>query len=160
MTEEQLPHWDMTVVYPNLESEEFKKGFKSALSDIDGLVELFDQHGIKKRDAEPLDEKSVTAFEAVVNHYNEVLEGIQTTNAYIMSYITTDSYNTEAQARFSTMQAKQVQLQMLATRFSAWIGSLDVESLIERSEIAKEHAYMLRKAKIQWKCMGETVRQF
>jgi pepF/M3 family oligoendopeptidase len=125
----------MTVVYPNLESEEFKKGFKSALSDIDGLVELFDQHGIKKRDAEPLDEKSV--------------EGIQTTNAYIMSYITTDSYNTEAQARFSTMQAKQVQLQMLATRFSAWIGSLDVESLIERSEIAKEHAYMLRKAKIQ-----------
>jgi pepF/M3 family oligoendopeptidase len=149
MTEEQLPHWDLTVVYPNLESKEFEDGFESALSEIDGLVELFDQHGIEKRDPEPIDENSVTAFEAMVNRYNEVLEGIQTTNAYIMSFITTDSYNTEAQARFSTMQAKQVQLKLLATRFSAWIGSLDVEGLIERSEIAREHAYMLRKAKIQ-----------
>jgi pepF/M3 family oligoendopeptidase len=149
MTEEQLPHWDLTVVYPNLESKEFEDGFESALSEIDGLVELFDQHGIEKRDPEPIDENSVTAFEAIVNRYNEVLEGIQTTNAYIMSFITTDSYNTEAQARFSTMQAKQVQLKLLATRFSAWIGSLDVEGLIERSEIAREHAYMLRKAKIQ-----------
>jgi pepF/M3 family oligoendopeptidase len=149
MTEEQLPHWDLTVVYPNLESKEFEDGFESALSEIDGLVELFDQHGIEKRDPEPIDENSVTAFEAIVNRYNEVLEGIQTTNAYIMSFITTDSYNTEAQARFSTMQAKQVQLKLLATRFSAWIGSLDVEGLIERSEVAREHAYMLRKAKIQ-----------
>lgn len=149
MTEERLPHWDMSVVYPDLESKEFDSGFESALQDIDGLVALFDQYGIEKRDPKPLDDTSVEAFEAVVNRYNTVLEGIQTTNAYIMSFITTDSYNTEAQARFSTMQAKQVELKLLATRFSAWIGSLDVEGLIERSTIAKEHAYMLRKAKVQ-----------
>ena len=149
MTGEKLPHWDMTVVYPDLESKEFNEGFEAALQDIDRLVELFDQHGIEKRDSVPLDQASVEAFEAVVNRYNTVLEGIQTTNAYIMSFITTDSYNTEAQARFSTMQAKQVELKLLATRFSAWIGSLDVEGLIERSDLAKEHAYMLRKAKVQ-----------
>lgn len=149
MIDVRLPHWDMTVVYPELESKEFEEGFESALNEIDGLVELFDKHGIEKREEMPLDEVTVEAFEAVVNRYNAVLEGIQTTNAYIMSFITTNSYNTLAQARLSSMQAKQVQLKLLATRFSAWVGSLDVEGLIERSQLAKDHAYMLRKAKVQ-----------
>jgi pepF/M3 family oligoendopeptidase len=149
MTEAQLPHWDMTVVYPELESKEFDEGFESALNEIDGLVELFDEHGIEKREDVPLNEVTLEAFEAVVDRYNAVLEGIQTTNAYIQSFITTDSYNTQAQARWSTMQAKQVQLTLLATRFSAWVGSLDVEGLIELSPTAKDHAYMLRKAKVQ-----------
>jgi pepF/M3 family oligoendopeptidase len=149
MTEAQLPHWDMTVVYPELASKEFEEGFDSALNEIDGLVELFDKHGIEKREDVSLNDVTLEAFEAVVNRYNAVLEGIQTTNAYIMSFITTNSLNTVAQARWSSMQAKQVQLKLLATRFSAWIGSLDVEGLIERSQIAKDHAYMLRKAKVQ-----------
>jgi pepF/M3 family oligoendopeptidase len=149
MTEGKLPHWDMTVVYPDLESKEFEEGFESALNEIDGLVELFDDHGIEKREKLPLDQATVEAFEAVVNRYNTVLEGIQTTNAYIQSFITTDSYNTQAQAKWSTMQEKHVQLTLLSTRFSAWVGSLDVEGLIELSPIAKDHAYMLRKAKVQ-----------
>ena len=149
MTELQLPHWDMTVVYSDLESKEFEEGFVSTLNDIDGLVALFNEHGIEKRDGLPLDDATVEAFEAVVNRYNAVLEGIQTTNAYVQSFITTDSYNTIAQARWSSLQTKQIQLQLLATRFSAWIGSLDVEGLIEISPIAKDHAYMLRKAKVQ-----------
>ena len=149
MADTKLPHWDMTVVYPDLESTEFEKGFDSAIIDIDGLVEIFDKFGIEKKDNVPLDEATLKAFEAVVNRYNDVLEQIQTTNAYIMSFITTDSYNTLAQAKWSSLQTKQVQLTLLATRFSAWVGSLDVEELIERSQLAKDHAYMLRKARVQ-----------
>jgi pepF/M3 family oligoendopeptidase len=149
MADTKLPHWDMTVVYPDLESTEFEKGFDSAIIDIDGLVEIFDKFGIEKKDNVPLDEATLKAFEAVVNRYNDVLEQIQTTNAYIMSFITTDSYNTLAQAKWSSLQIKQVQLTLLATRFSAWVGSLDVEALIERSQLAKDHAYMLRKARVQ-----------
>ncbi len=149
MADTKLPHWDMTVVYPDLESTEFEKGFDSAIIDIDGLVEVFDKFGIEKKNNVPLDEATLEAFEAIVNRYNEVLEQIQTTNAYIMSFITTDSYNTLAQAKWSSLQAKQVKLTLLATRFSAWVGSLDVEALIERSQLAKDHAYMLRKARVQ-----------
>lgn len=149
MADTKLPHWDMTVVYPDLESAEFEKGFDSSIIDIDGLVEIFDKFGIEKKDNILLDEATLEAFETVVNRYNYVLEAIQTTNAYIMSFITTDSYNTLAQAQWSSLQAKQVQLTLLATRFSAWVGSLDVEALVERSQLAKDHAYMLRKARVQ-----------
>lgn len=149
MAEEQLLHWDMTPVYPNLESQEFEAGFEATIQDIEGMVELFDKYGIEKKDEVPLDEATLEAFEAVVNKYNEVLEGVQTTNAYIMSFITTDSFNTLAQAKWSTLQTKQVQLSLLSTRFSAWVGSLDVEGLIVRSQLANEHAHMLRKAKVQ-----------
>ena len=37
-----------------------------------------------------------------------------------------------------------MQLSQLDTRFTAWIGSLDVEALIERSAVARDHAFMLR----------------
>ena len=39
-------------------------------------------------------------------------------------------------------------LSQLGTRLTAWIGSLNVEVFIERSPVAREHAFMLRKAKI------------
>ena len=104
---------------------------------------------IRKKDNLPLDDDTVEAFEAVVARFNEVLETIQTTNAYIQSYLTTDSRDTTAQSFWSTLQAKQVRLSILGTRFSAWVGSLDVEGLIGRSNVASKHAHMLRKAKTE-----------
>ena len=31
MPANELPRWDMTVVYPSLDSEEFKEGFESTI---------------------------------------------------------------------------------------------------------------------------------
>jgi pepF/M3 family oligoendopeptidase len=149
VSNQTLPHWDMTVVYPSLESPEFEAGFEETLAEIDRLVALFDEKDIAKKDHVPLDESTIRNFETVVNQFNEVLEGIQTTVAYIQSYLTTDSRDDKAQAAWSSLQPKQVQLSLLGTRFTAWLGSLDVEGLIEKSSLAKEHAHMLRKAKIE-----------
>jgi pepF/M3 family oligoendopeptidase len=38
-------------------------------------------------------------------------------------------------------------LSQLGTRFTAWIGSLDVEALIAQSALARDHAYALQRAK-------------
>ncbi|MCH7587085.1 MAG: M3 family oligoendopeptidase [Chloroflexi bacterium] len=149
MPANELPRWDMTVVYPSLDSEEFKEGFESTIKIIADLIELFETFDIRKKDNLPLDDDTVEAFEAVVARFNEVLETIQTTNAYIQSYLTTDSRDTTAQSFWSTLQAKQVRLSILGTRFSAWVGSLDVEGLIGRSNVASKHAHMLRKAKTE-----------
>src|SRR5207253_3076815 len=51
-----------------------------------------------------------------------------------------------AQARQSELSQHLVELQKLGTRFVAWLGSIDVEALIERSALAREHAFPLRKA--------------
>ena len=146
-TRSTLPHWDMTVVYPSLESVEFETGFQSAIQAIEQLVALFDEHNIGLRERAPLDEATVQSLETVLLHFNTVLEETHTLGAYIASFVTTDTRNELAQAKRSELQQHTVKLSLLDTRFTAWIGSLDVGELIERSAVASEHGFMLRKAK-------------
>jgi oligoendopeptidase F len=149
MTERDLPHWDVTVVYPSLESKEFEQGFHQAAEAIRDLCALFDQEGIKHRKEISLDNEPILSFEKVITRLNEVLMTVRTTYAYVRSFITTDSRNDLAQAKWSILQQELVHLTVLETRFTAWIGALDVEELIQRSQIARDHAYMLRKAKLR-----------
>ncbi len=145
-----LPHWDMTVVYPSMDSPEFAEGFSSVVHDINDLAKLFDTHQIMKQASPPsLDGHTVQAFETVIQRYNAVLEAKRTLSAYITCFVTTNSHDALAQARLSELQQSGVVLAQLSARFTAWIGSLDVETLIERSRVAREHAFMLRKAKVR-----------
>ena len=56
-----LPRWDMTVVYPGLDSPEFAAGFDAVVADIARLGELFDAEGVGRREPAPLDEATVAA---------------------------------------------------------------------------------------------------
>jgi pepF/M3 family oligoendopeptidase len=144
-----LPHWDMTVVYPSLTSPEFAEGFQSLIQRISDLEQLFDTHNIAKREAAPLESATVQAFETVIEHYNAVLEAHRTISAYISSFVSTNSRDDEAQARLSELQQQTVRVTQLDTRFTAWIGSLDIEALIAQSSVAQDHAFMLRHEKKQ-----------
>jgi pepF/M3 family oligoendopeptidase len=144
-----LPHWDMTPIYPGMESVEFADGFSNVVQDIENLTKLFDDHHIMKLPAAPaLNQDIIQAFETVIEHYNTVLEATETLAVYIMCFVTTNSHDTVAQAKLSELQQSMLILSQLGTRLTAWIGSLDVEALIERTSIAREYAFMLRKAKI------------
>ncbi|MDQ3704889.1 MAG: M3 family oligoendopeptidase [Chloroflexota bacterium] len=147
--ETKLPHWDMTVVYPSLDSPEFEQGFSVLTGSIEELARLFDERKIEKSEPAPLDNETVSAFEAVVNRLNEVYKDTMTLGAYIRGFTTTNSRDNLAQAKLSELQNATVVLSKLSTRLTAWIGSLDVEELISRSQVAADHTYMLRKAKEQ-----------
>jgi len=146
-TRSTLPHWDMTAVYPSLEAVEFETGYQSAIQAIEQLVALFDEHNIGLQEPTTLDEATVQSFEMVLQRFNTVLEETHTLGAYIASFVTTDTRNELAQAKRSELQQHTVKLSLLDTRLIAWIGSLDVGELIERSTLAREHGFMLRKAK-------------
>jgi len=149
MTNNFLPHWDVSTVYPGLDSPEFEAGLKGTIKDIHDLVELFDEHEIKEQKNLPLEDSTTITFEKVVSRLNEVLDKVRTIRAYIHSFVSTNSRDTLAQEKLSIFQPEMVKLGILSTRFSAWVGGLDVEALIERSSQAREHAYYLRKVKIQ-----------
>ena len=144
-----LPHWDMTVVYPSLESNEFEAGFQSVIDKIADLGKLFEQHKIEKRDPASLDDAATQSFETIIHSINAASEDVRTMMAYINSFVATDSRNNLAQTKMSELQQHVVRLQMLGTRLTAWIGSLDVDALVNRSQVARDHAFMLRKAKIE-----------
>ncbi len=144
-----LPHWDMSVVYPGLESPEFQAGFARVLQDIQDLTSLFDACHVEKQQALAIDDETIKNFETVLQRYNEVLAENKTLNTYISCFVNTNTFDTLAQARMSELQQASVMLAQLGTRFTAWIGSLDVDTLIARSHSARTHTFMLRKAKAQ-----------
>jgi pepF/M3 family oligoendopeptidase len=148
-TTQTLPHWNMDVIYPGLNSAEFEQSFAHVVQDIRDLSQLFDAHSISKQPSQPLDETTIATFETIVERYNSVLESTHTLSAYLTCLVSTNSQNTLAQARKSELQQSLVTLSQLGTRLTAWIDSLDVEALISRSTLAREHAFMLRKTKIR-----------
>src|SRR5262249_20889276 len=148
-TTSALPRWDMTVVYPGLDSAEFDQGFRAVADEIAGLSTLFNELHIEQQPAAPLTPELVRVVETIIERTNTVLADVQTLSAYISAFVTTDSRDDIAQGKFSELQQHTVRLSQLTTRLVAWIGSLDVEALIAESAVAREHAFALRQAKIR-----------
>lgn len=139
-----LPHWDLSGVFPGLDTPEFDTAFKDAVSAIEELVRVFDEREIAQRPASPIAEGDIKTFDYVLLAYDSVLRQTITLNAYIQSFVSTDSRDSKAQARLSELQGHTLQLKLLGTRFTAWIGSLDIEALMRGSSLAQGHELMLR----------------
>lgn len=142
-----LPRWDMSTVYPGLDSPEFQRDFQSLIAEMEDLAALFDREGIGEQASIPVNNDTVASFDAVTGKLNSVLEHLRTVHVYIYAFITTDSTNDRAQATMSELQQHMVLLSKLETRYAAWIGSLDVEALEGRSHVARSHSFFLTKTK-------------
>ncbi len=84
----------------------------------------------------------------MIDLYNAVLRMIRQLEGYLFCLVEADTWDEQVQAAFAELQQRRVPLTRLAARFTAWIGSLDVEALIERSEVTREHADPLRRTKL------------
>ncbi|MDW8207673.1 MAG: M3 family oligoendopeptidase [Chloroherpetonaceae bacterium] len=144
-----LPRWDMTAIFPSLESAEFVQAFDGVVREIGALADLFDRHHVRRRDDGGVDASFVAAYEEVTCALNGLLERVDTLGAYIGCFTTTDAQNEEAQRRESLLNAHMVLLDRLHTRYVAWVGSTDVAALQAASEVARDHGYFLRRAQVQ-----------
>src|SRR5581483_9427474 len=131
------------------ESPEFEDGVQRLIQQINDLAKWFDDNWIERLDRTPDDGAPVKLLDETLTRFNAVLDALTLNYAYVNAFVTTDSRNTLAQAKLSTLQMHNVTLSKLGTRLTAWLGSLDVEALIDQSQIAREHAYTLRRAKIE-----------
>ena len=145
-----LPHWDLSVVFPGLDSPDFAQGFARAIAKVDTLQALFDTHEIGNPGVKRLfDEETVAVFESVIVQINDTMDLVYELVAYINSFITTDSRNDLAQSTLSRIQLQGVRLSQLGTRLTAWLGQLPAEELKAQSPVAADHAYALEKAHLQ-----------
>src|SRR5215210_2203725 len=140
----ELPRWDLSALFPGLESPEFGDGFDRLLSGIEGLARLFAEVGISATSTSQSETAPVADFERVLNALNDVSQQLESMGSYLYGCISTDSRNEPAQARFNQFQERAVVLDKLQTRFTAWVGTLAIEELVERSTLAAEHNYPLR----------------
>src|SRR5215217_5175203 len=140
----QLPRWDLSALFPGLDSPEFAEGFDRLLSGIDHLAQLFEDVGISAASTSPSETVPLADFERVLNALNDVSQQLESMGSYLFGCISTDSRDELAQARFSQFQDRAVALDKLQTRFTAWVGILPIEELVKRSTLAADHAFPLR----------------
>jgi pepF/M3 family oligoendopeptidase len=145
-TRVDLPHWDMTPLYPALESPAFVAAFEELIRRIGDLRPRFDAAGIRKTDSPEVTGDVVAAFDDVLTQLNEIAELGRTVRGYLHAHITTESRNDLAQGRNSELQMHFVEVDKLSKRLTAWLGTLDVDTLIERSQIAKDHEFFVRRS--------------
>ncbi len=157
-----LPHWDMTTIYPSLESPEFMQAFAAVERMLDDLTTVFDEahvgegsagakRGVRRtrgggQSKDAKDGALVADVERVIERLNTVTAEYRTVSSYIYSFVATNSRDTLAQARQSELQRQGVRLAQLRSRFIAWVGTLDVEAIIAQSPVARAHAFTLREA--------------
>lgn len=162
MTETQeLPRWDLTNIYPSLDSEEFAQANQSFKQQVDDLAEYMQAHNMDP-DA-PLAEtdpaKLAAAIRGFIERINKALELGFTLNAYIMSFVATDSFNQTAAKAMSVWQPVAVKAQQLGNVvFKAWLAKLadQIDEVIALDEVLQEHAFVLKETISQSKYMMST----
>lgn len=139
------PHWDLSNVYPSLESKELESAVAESISQLDAF-EHFLTARISKADAStPVVELGALLGEAV-DRLNKFYELMVTIAPYIQSFVATDSRNTLAVKKMSEYQMVIVRATTLATQFQAWVGKLApvLEAAIETNPTCREHGFSLK----------------
>jgi pepF/M3 family oligoendopeptidase len=139
------PRWDLTSVYPGLESPEFENAMHQFVEQIESLENLLASrasHTGANTEISTLADMVAGAIDAFNNAYELSI----TLYRYIFGFLSTDSRNDLAKRRWSEFEQVLVRLQKLDTQNQAWIGKLEpvLDAIISANPVAQEHAYMLR----------------
>ncbi len=148
------PRWDMTNVYPSLESKQFKTATKKYKSLLDEMEVFYKK--ASKADSKTDPKKLGKLLGESVDRFNALFELSNTILPYIESYVTTDSRNKDAMRALSEFEQMSVQASILNTKFQAWIGKLGkaaVKKAARTNTSAKAHEFMLNESVEQSKYM-------
>jgi len=138
------PRWDLTNVYPSLDSKQFKAAIKKYKSQLDELEAFLKK--AEKANAKTEPKKLGKLLGESADRFNELFELSGTLSSYLYSFITTDSRNKEAMRVFSEFQQMSVQGSILQTKFTAWAGTLGkpaIKKAVKTNASAKAHEFIL-----------------
>lgn len=145
-----LPHWDLSNIYPGLESEEFTRAISQLKTQLDDLDNYMLDKQIARTGSSPGD--SVELAETIggyLDRMNALLRLYDTLEAYVFGFVSTDSYNTIAKRFTSELEMLGVRLERQEVLFRGWIGMVteDPDALLgalEHEGSAREHAFYLQ----------------
>lgn len=136
-----LPKWDLTQYFPSLESEEFRTEF----AEIKALISehVADVERITTTDVDP-----VEAVSTYLERTKDLTQRISLMWSFIGGHTAVNTRDAHAIKAESELELTMLPMWMAGNRFTAWLGEQDVEAIIQGSEIAAEHAFILRQDKI------------
>jgi pepF/M3 family oligoendopeptidase len=146
------PRWDLSNVYPSLESKEFQAAVDDYKKQVAALEKFF-----KNKLSKATAKTKVSELAPLVGKAIDQINKIQTLSAtvvpFIYSYVTTDSRDKVAMKTLSEFEQASLPMHQLLTQFTAWLGKLapKLDQVIRNNKSAAGHAFMLREAAEQSK---------
>ena len=146
------PRWDLSNVYPSLESEEFKAAVDDYKKQV-GALEKFFKNKLSKATAKTKASDLAPLVGKAIDQINKIQTLSATIVPFIYSYVTTDSRNKVAMKALSEFEQASLPMNQLLTQFTAWLGKLapKLDQVIKNNKSASAHAFMLREAAEQSK---------
>lgn len=146
------PRWDLSNVYPSLESEEFKAAIASYKKQVAALDKFFNTK-LSKTDAKTKAKELAPLVGRVIDQINSIQTLSATISPFIYSHVSTDSRDQLATKILSEFEQASLPMSKLMTRFTAWLGRIapKLDKIIIHNPSAAAHAFMLREAAEQSK---------
>lgn len=145
---QELPRWNLTNVYPDLDHPDFSQAVERLEQLIEDLKVYLDDHQIDPAQS-PLHREPVELAEVIsgfIERTAQAQELRETLRAYLNSFISTDSFNEKAKKQLSLLEPTFVKLdQIEAVKFQGWLGKLGdkIDQVIGLSPTVTEHAFYL-----------------
>lgn len=149
----ELPVWDLTNVYPGLESAEFKASMDKFATMTDEMEKYVKDNRIGELEPTASPAELNRIISGYIDLSNAAMNLGFTLQAYIYSYLSTDSFHKSAPKLMSEWEPFVVRLGNQDTIFTAQIGKLKgaLPHIIEEGGSAQEHAFYLMEAAEQSK---------
>src|SRR5690349_14895693 len=146
------PRWDLTNVYPSLESDEFKAAVDDYRKQVAALEKFF-KNKLKKTNSKTKAKDLAPLVGKAIDQINSIQTLSATIGPFIYSYVTTDSRDKVATKVLSEFEQASLPMNQLLTQFTAWLGKLapKLDQVIKHNKSAAAHAFMLREAAEQSK---------
>lgn len=146
------PRWNMSNVYPSLESKQFGAAVADYKKQVAALGKFFDSK------LAPLGAKTPVSTLAplvgqTVDRINKIQSLSGTIGPFVYAYVTTDSRDKVAMKAMSELEQATLPMEKLIVRFRAWLGKLGpkLEQVAAKNKSAGAHAFMLNEAAEQSK---------
>lgn len=136
------PRWDLSNVYPGLDSQEVIDDFEWVKTHAAALLQRYEE-GFVQLDTNSPPEKINHALSLMVDEVNALMEKALTINAYLSSFTTTDSFNQEAARLDSRFDQVLVGVQKVNVLLQAWVGTFKdvLPEALALGNSAGEHAF-------------------
>jgi pepF/M3 family oligoendopeptidase len=166
MASEALPHWDVSNVYPGLESEEFAQAVRQLSAGLGELDAYLEANRIAR--GWPIPAGGPAALAATLGGYLDRMNGLVrllgTLESYIYSFFSTDSHNTEARRKLSELEVLAVRLERQEVLFRGWVGTMAEQAELFQAALAqpgsaREHAFYLKESAEQSRYLMSTAEE-
>jgi len=137
-----MPTWSLEPLFSGLPSDDYTAARERFAAELDAAEQDFDRWGIDGGDRLSGDQSATCAD--CVDRLNALSTTYRPIRSFVYAFVTTDATHEAAQKEMSVLAKLSVRLGKLDTRWTAWLGRVDVESLWT-NPVNRAHEFPIRK---------------